>query len=131
MKQFILYIILVLICGLGYSQTWQLDEKKLDVYELCDDTLTNADTISVVFPGTILNDDYYSVQLVADSLSGSTAATAYIQQSNSTGGEHYTTITNGSETINGVQTEKIWGKYFGFYWCEIQILRIKHGNSIN
>jgi len=66
--------------------------------------------------------------MAADSLSGSTAATGYLQQSNSTGGDVYTTLSSGSQTINGVLTEKIW-ENTTWYGAKMRLYVISTGSQ--
>lgn len=82
------------------------------------DTLS-SDTLLFEVPGLLDIKGYtYSVQLQADSVSGTAAATAYLQASNSylQSGAIYSTIDSGSQTIDGAgTTNKVW---HGDEWYE-------------
>ena len=74
------------------------------------DTLNNAETITQAL-GSYFSPIYYEVQVAADSISGSTAATATLQQSIDSG-TNWTTL--GTVTINGTSTrEKLSGNVLG------------------
>lgn len=68
------------------------------------ETLTDADTISYVIDHNDLRkaDYYISSHIQADSVSGATAATAYIQFSNQATGDYW--YSADTVTIDGVQT---------------------------
>jgi len=74
------------------------------------ETITDADTITQTI-GSFFSPIYYEIQVAADSVSGSTAATATLQQSIDDG-SNWTTL--GTVTINGVTTrETLTGNCLG------------------
>lgn len=93
---------LALLCfGLVASAQSKLE---LAVFEL--DTLTNAETAYYTLPVTLEKGDSYNytIQVKVDSLSGATAGTLQLQQSNTLSGDFWEDVTGKAITINGVLT---------------------------
>lgn len=107
-------IILMLFACFAFVSAEAQSRLEIKAFDL--DTLTNAGTVDFDFPYSILTQEgyKYSWQIQADSLSGSTGATAYLQQSNDKTGSLWTTISGKTVTINGVQTLSILeGDFYG------------------
>lgn len=101
---------LVLLQPDGYAQS------PLEIKEFTLDTLVNADTLDFIFPAVFQKPapSSYSWQILADSISGTTAATAYVQQSNSSTGGVWTNIANKTLAIALIQTNGlIEGTFYG------------------
>jgi len=82
------------------------------------ETLTDADTITYVLDFKDLSkaDYYISSHIQADSVSGSTAATAYLQVSNQSSGNYWYSLD--TVTVNGVQT-------IDFHEDEVRAVRVR------
>ena len=107
MKKILTTLVLVLALALALpleasSQTLDTEVKETNV--IAADTATNADTLLFTFPGLIHDLYYYSWQVVADSLTGATAGTAYLQECVYPSDGVYTNLSGKTLTINGVQS---------------------------
>lgn len=70
------------------------------------DTIANTGTVTGVYPYNIPAGWSYSVQVVADSLSGATAGNLYLKASNSVNGTEYETLQ--TLVLNGVKVTDLW-----------------------
>lgn len=124
----LIFIIAILFTFAAYSQ---------DVirYELAtDDTLTNTDTLSAVYPGIISGLYYYSVQVVADSVSGAANGTVYLQQGNHTTPEKWTTISGKTMTLgtgNVVTFQDIFEGTTPFLGTKLRIYVLQTGTGVD
>jgi len=93
MKKLILALVFFGIAGASFAQ-------KFDYYYKTD-TFTNADTITL-YEVTLKDDYYYSFEVTADSLSGATAGTVWLQAQNCNSCSTWYNID--TVTINGTST---------------------------
>lgn len=89
------------------AASWEISNSQIKTYYVID-TVSNSTGVTITYPEVIPNGWSYSVQCVADSLSGSTAGTLTLLSSASVNGTVYEAITSGTATIDGVQTLKTW-----------------------
>jgi len=110
MKKIFAFLTMALL--IGFIMTPDTADAQMKYEQLIEDsTMTNADTLSAVCSYTFSDNYTFSVQIVADSLTGSTAGTAYLQQWNGDPNESsptWTTVSGKTLTINGVKSETIW-----------------------
>jgi hypothetical protein len=95
-------LVVILLAAIGFmAANAQNRDFYYQVFDL--DTVTNAGTVTFVFDkATALEGLYeYSWQVEADSLSGSTAAVAYLEESNDYLGTTYTPVSEKTVTIDG------------------------------
>lgn len=92
------------------------------------DTLSSADTLSYVVDWNVLKkaDFYISSHLQADSVSGATGATAWLQVSNQESGNYWYNLD--TVTINGVQT-KDWHEDI-LYAVRLRLYVISAGTQV-
>jgi len=128
MKKLILFFALCLFSSLGFSQsagnsgTYNTIGNTLQYYVI--DTVANAGNIYWTLPGTLDANYSYSVLVVADSLSGSTAGTLTLYQANDVSGTFYVTPVASTFTVNGVQSSKLWeGSLWGGYKMKLQTVQ--------
>ena len=108
--KFILALALLMtfsMVALPQAASFETNTSTLKVYYVID-TVSNSTGVTIDYPYTIPAGWQWSVQTVADSLSGSTAGTMTLLSSNSVNGTVYETISSGTNTINGLQTLKTW-----------------------
>jgi len=124
MKKLILFLSVLMLTVVG------LQAQKTITYTLIDgETATNTDTLIGLYPTIIPADMWYSVQVVADSLTGGTAGTVYLQQSNAYSGGKWTTLTDKSLTVNGVLSEVIWEATTGFLGARLRVYVLNTGTN--
>lgn len=106
MKKIFAILVFLLTLAFVNVNAQVLDNEVYYSYSFTVDTCTNAETINFTFPHAIEGLYYYEWQLVADSLSGSTAGTAYLKEG---AGEStdYSNLTGKTITVNGVQTSEV------------------------
>lgn len=108
-----LHYIIPLLFLVAFACTQKTTEKVMEVAAaqsvysvdaLAEDTVTTSSSIDTVdfTLGTFYGPTAYEIQISADSLSGSTAATAYLEYSGKVSGSDWVSLS--STTINGVTT---------------------------
>lgn len=102
MKQILLFLLL----AFAFSAPLRA-QKFFDLYSAASDTLVNQTTKTYsTTPATLESPYYYSIQVKADSLSGSISGFCYLQVSNDRAGTLWSTIQ--TLTIDGVTSTALW-----------------------
>jgi len=100
MKKILTTLVLILALATGIcAQTLDTEVKVTGKFEA--DTATDAETLTFTFPGLIHDLYYYSWQVVADSLTGATAGTAYLQETLYPSDSVFTNLSGKTLTIDG------------------------------
>lgn len=129
MRKIFLFLSLMLFVGYSFSQTTVTATRVLNTSDVMVyyfiDTITDTEVLHMTVPGVIPADWTYSVQLVCDSLSGSTAGTVTLNQSNVEAGTDYT-ITQ-TQTLDDVNIEKIWESAAGWLGPKMRLISTGSG----
>jgi hypothetical protein len=109
--KFLLAIAMLMIFTISakpQAASFEVNNATMKTYYVID-TVTNSTGVTITYPYLIPAGWGYIVQVVADSLSGSTAGTFSLQTSaGQLSTKVYKTITSGTATINGVQSVAIF-----------------------
>lgn len=112
MKTLKFLFVLFALIGLSFQAmpqavSWETNTGTMKTY-YCIDTVANSTGVTIVFPQTIPAGWGYIVEVVADSLSGSTAGTITLLTTAGVTTRVYKAITSGTATVDGVQTIAIF-----------------------
>jgi hypothetical protein len=109
MKTLKFLFILFALIGLSFqampqAASFESNTSTMKVYYVLD-TVANSTAVTVTYPYTVPAGWGYIIQVVADSLSGSTAGTITVLTSaGTTSAKVYKAITSGTATVDGLQT---------------------------
>lgn len=105
MKKLFFVFVAFLFCLTLSAQDRLTDNTEF--YEFTVDTANDAESIYFTYPNMLDGLYYYSWQIVADSLSGTTVGTCYLQESNTRAGTAYESLSGKTLTIDGVQSSTV------------------------
>lgn len=110
-KFFFISALLLLVAGLQntYAQaaSFETNTSTIKTYYVID-TVSNSTGVTITYPYTVPAGWGYCIQVVADSLSGSTAGTISVKTTAGVTTKVYKTITSGTATVDGLQTIALW-----------------------
>lgn len=124
LKFFFVVIGLLAMSLQGFSQATPVYETNTSTHKVyyCLDTVSNSTAVTFSYPYTIPAGWQYSIQVVADSLSGSTAGTIYLKETSSVGSSAvYSTVSSGTQTVDGLQTIKTFTQTTQFTGSKLQV----------
>lgn len=111
LKIFLIVALLAFVAGLqnanAQAASFETNTSTIKTYYVID-TVSNSTGVTITYPYTIPAGWGYSIECVADSLSGSTAGTFTVLTTSGVTTKVYKAITSGTATINGTQTIAIW-----------------------